>query len=248
MQAPGSDTISKFELQKLTAKSFSAEYVERSRPVQLTRTIGEWLSYRWTREYLENRIGHRRVNLFYNENSTFDFNICSSTGTVKRRILPFTAALALIHSDQGGNYYIQQQDMRTEFPELLSDIERPALLADGIVIKQTNVWIGGKGCRTPLHFDHNHNFLVQVDGKKHVTLFPPSQSPNLYPAAGDVLEHCSRVNVFAPDLKNYPLFQEAERHKSQLLLQPGDTLFIPSGWWHSVESLEPSISVNFWWH
>ena len=30
-------------------------------------------------------------------------------------------------------------------------------------------------------------------------------------------------------------------------LYAGDVLFIPSKWWHTVRSLEYSISVNAWW-
>ena len=31
-------------------------------------------------------------------------------------------------------------------------------------------------------------------------------------------------------------------------LAPGDALYIPYGWWHGVQSLEPvSALVNYWW-
>jgi len=31
------------------------------------------------------------------------------------------------------------------------------------------------------------------------------------------------------------------------ILEPGDGLFIPVGWWHYVRSLDVSFSVSFWW-
>jgi lysine-specific demethylase 8 len=32
------------------------------------------------------------------------------------------------------------------------------------------------------------------------------------------------------------------------ILEPGDTLYIPVGWWHYVRSLSVSFSVSFWWN
>ena len=31
------------------------------------------------------------------------------------------------------------------------------------------------------------------------------------------------------------------------ILEPGDGLYIPLGWWHYVRSLDVSFSVSFWW-
>ena len=32
----------------------------------------------------------------------------------------------------------------------------------------------------------------------------------------------------------------------QVVLSPGDVLFVPRHWWHYVECLEPAVSVNTW--
>lgn len=31
------------------------------------------------------------------------------------------------------------------------------------------------------------------------------------------------------------------------ILEPGQMLYIPPGWWHYVKSLSVSFSVSFWW-
>jgi Cupin-like domain len=31
------------------------------------------------------------------------------------------------------------------------------------------------------------------------------------------------------------------------VVQAGDAVFIPEGWWHQIDSTDISIAVNFWW-
>lgn len=31
------------------------------------------------------------------------------------------------------------------------------------------------------------------------------------------------------------------------VLQAGDAVFIPEGWWHQIDSSDITIAVNFWW-
>src|SRR4029434_9804516 len=52
----------------------------------------------------------------------------------------------------------------------------------------------------------------------------------------------SPVDPRAPDLVRFPLFAEVEPEK--FVLEAGEALFIPVGWWHHVEALEVSISVS----
>jgi ribosomal protein L16 Arg81 hydroxylase len=37
----------------------------------------------------------------------------------------------------------------------------------------------------------------------------------------------------------------AEATRKEVVLSPGEGLFIPVGWWHHVRALEPSLSVSF---
>ena len=43
-------------------------------------------------------------------------------------------------------------------------------------------------------------------------------------------------------------FPDAGRAEyAEALLEPGDVLFVPRGWWHYVRSVDVSASVSFWW-
>ena len=53
------------------------------------------------------------------------------------------------------------------------------------------------------------------------------------------------MDIAHPDRAQYPLYQEAKH--MDCILQPGDLLYIPSLWLHSVLSEDFSISVNVFW-
>lgn len=46
--------------------------------------------------------------------------------------------------------------------------------------------------------------------------------------------------------EKYPKFSQAYERRLDLVLGPGDALFMPKGTWHYVRSLTTSMSVNFW--
>ena len=113
------------------------------------------------------------------------------------------------------------------------------------------LWIGNKVVVAP-HFDLKENIAVVVAGRRRFTLFPPNQLPNLYvgpfdfsPAGAPV----SMVDQRAPDFERFPQYREALAHAETAELEPGDAIYIPYGWWHGVESLEPfNMLVNYWWN
>ena len=89
----------------------------------------------------------------------------------------------------------------------------------------------------------------QVVGLKYVRLYAPSETPKLYVrrcadgglcAQGNV----SEVDVEAPDLERHPLFADAAYE--EVVLRPGEMLFIPARTWHYVRGLSTSWSISFW--
>lgn len=81
--------------------------------------------------------------------------------------------------------------------------------------------------------------LVQVYGTKKVTLIPAWQVPWLY----NDLHVYSEVDFPNFDLIKHPLM----RHVTpvEVIINAGEALFIPIGWWHCVNGLEKSISISF---
>lgn len=112
------------------------------------------------------------------------------------------------------------------------------------------LWLGNEVV-TPAHFDESHNVACVVSGRRRFTLFPPEQVANLYLGPLDFAPTptpISLVSFHAPDFERFPRFREALKHAIVVELGPGDALYIPSLWWHHVESIGVlNAMVNYWW-
>ena len=113
-----------------------------------------------------------------------------------------------------------------------------------------SVWMGNHS-RIAAHYDLPENIACVTAGTRRFTLFPPEQIDNLYPGPLDITpagQQVSLVDFHYPDFEKFPDFQIALENAQVALLEAGDALFIPSMWWHHVESLGSfNMLVNYWW-
>ena len=82
-----------------------------------------------------------------------------------------------------------------------------------------------------------------------VRIFLEQDTPYMYrTAASRTGRHAqgnfSAVDVENPDFDQFPDFRNATAY--DVVLAPGDFVFIPAKCWHYVRSLTASISMNFW--
>lgn len=112
-----------------------------------------------------------------------------------------------------------------------------------------SIWISNK-CRIAAHWDGPSNIACSVVGHRRFTVFPPSQIDNLYVGPFDKTpagQSISLIDFYNPDFQKYPKFRQALEFAQVADLEPGDALFLPSMWWHHVESLEKfNVLVNYW--
>uniref|UniRef100_A0A1I8ISJ6 Jumonji domain-containing protein 4 n=1 Tax=Macrostomum lignano TaxID=282301 RepID=A0A1I8ISJ6_9PLAT len=92
--------------------------------------------------------------------------------------------------------------------------------------------------RTPFHCDvfGSYSWSANIAGRKLWILLPPGQEKKLL---------CR--NRLPWDLGECSSETLSSLSGIRLLQEPGDVLFVPSGWHHQVANLEACISINHNW-
>ncbi len=227
----------------LDSEAFERDHYRASRPVVIRGGARSWPAFgSWSPASFRERFAQRTVSVAINRRGAFDY------AAARQEAMPFHRAADLIRADRPEGevfHYVQQKSIPAEFPELLAEVRVPRWIDRPEWIAATNLWFGGAGNVTPLHFDRDNNFFAQLAGRKQMTLFDPSHFLDLYPNLDSPLSHISCVDLLAPDYEAFPALRDAS--PLEVLLEPGDLLYLPPYWWHMVRSLDAAISINFWW-
>lgn len=115
-------------------------------------------------------------------------------------------------------------------------------------LNAANLWISHKGVFTQSHFDELENFNIALEGRKRFVLTPPG-SFEYYPRSllrgfGDKSQAFDFDDV---DLARFPRLAAKLAQRRDFVLEPGQMLYLPLGWWHQAESLDDvNININFW--
>ena len=84
---------------------------------------------------------------------------------------------------------------------------------------------------------------MQLQGVKEYIGFAPDQTQFMYRCKGPGQPNNSEVDdVENWDRRRFELFGQAKGVRFNL--HPGETLFMPAGWWHTARILSPSITVS----
>lgn len=105
-------------------------------------------------------------------------------------------------------------------------------------------WIGPARTVTPLHCDYDDNIFAQIWGTKRIFLAPPHHDAFLYTREANPLLFGSPFDPESPDFEAFPLARQAAL--VEIIVEPGDMLYVPAGWYHQVRALSFSLSSNRW--
>ena len=109
--------------------------------------------------------------------------------------------------------------------------------------------LGVPGIIAEDHFDNENNYIVMMGGSRRYLLGHPENCPNMYlykqkhPLERHTQIDWSRVTSDANDLRNkYPNFHLTTIN--EVVLQPGDVLYLPTYWFHHIISLTINYQCN----
>ncbi|TZF92772.1 cupin-like domain-containing protein [Chryseobacterium panacisoli] len=222
----------------ISKEEFYEKYLKPRRPVVIKNMAKKWPAYqKWTMEYMKEVVGDVEVPLYDSSKADPSAPINSSAAKMK-----FGDYIDLIQREPT-DLRIFLFDPIKFAPNLLKDYISPKELMGGFLDKYPNMFFGGKGSETFLHFDIDmaHIFHTHFNGRKHILLFDYKWRERLYqiPYATYALEDYDIEN---PDFAKFPALDGVEG--IECYLEHGDTLFMPTGWWHWMKYLDGSFSIS----
>lgn len=128
-----------------------------------------------------------------------------------------------------------------ELRELNSMCHWPAYLGK---MGPPRFWLGPPRTVTPLHCDYDDNIFAQIRGAKRIFLAPPHHGEFLYTSEANAMLYGSPFDPESPDFDKFPLARQASM--VEFIVEPGDMLYVPAGWYHQVRALTFSLSSNRW--
>ncbi len=132
----------------------------------------------------------------------------------------------------------------TWLPELIDEVGPPQYCRHA-AWRNSRFWLSAAETSTPLHRDVAENIFLQLAGRKRFYLYSPAATPWLYSnPLRSALPNFARFDPEEPDYERFPLSRAVQ--PLEVVLEPGNALYIPSRWWHQVRSLDVSTSLNFW--
>jgi LPS sulfotransferase NodH len=225
----------------LSRAEFRDEYYAAGRPVIMSGLMTGWKALTaWTPEYLKAVAGDQTVEVMTGREADPNYE---RNARRHRTDMRFADYIDLVHSGRVTNDYhlvarnafLQHpaaRPLRPDFPPF------PEYLRPAAAGPQSFLWFGPAGTVTPLHHDFSNLLLAQVSGRKRIRLVPAAERSCVYPRGV-----FSEVDAEAPDLARYPAFRQAT--VIDVVIQPGEVLFVPVGWWHHVRALDVSMTLSF---
>lgn len=221
------------EVDTLGSAAFVA-MAKAGQPFILKGIVKQWPLAALTPQALQEQFAALRVQA-----RVADYVETAFTPQRQRRDMTLAGYFQLIaQGDDGGlppylgNQVLPELTALCQWPDYFQKWDKP------------RIWLGPEGTVTPLHCDYDDNLFAQVWGQKRFLLYPPHHAQFLYLREANPALFASSFDPEAPDYSAFPLAKQAR--PIECVLQAGEMLFLPAGWFHHVRAMSFSLSANRW--
>jgi len=221
---------------------FKKEFYAPGAPVVIKKLAHDWPAFsKWNWDYFRQLVGHKKVPLYHNIKSDA-YTPVNKADDYKT----FGEYIDMISLGPAA-WRIFLFNIFDHAPQLINDFTWPEHLMKGFVKKYPMLFTGGAGSITHMHYDIDlsHILHTQFSGRKRVLMFPHDQQRKLYRKPWEVLSLADFSNYYQDGKVNYEKFPALKLAEGfDFILEPGDTLFMPAGYWHHMEYLESGFAMS----
>lgn len=214
------------------AAELFARYWATSTPAIFTDIVPRW-HRRWTPTSLRERFGEVKIEACVGREQDSQPDANWRVHRVELSLAEYVDRM--LDQDRSNDLYLianNRNTARERLIELWDDVVLPPGWFDEPRLPYGSaLWLGPAGTITPLHHDTSNILFCQIDGRKRIVLAPPWATALLDTARGvyndRTLEDLSRDGIASVEV----------------VVEPGESLFIPAGWWHDVRAVDASVSL-----
>lgn len=231
------------KVERISPEDFKKNYYNTMTPLIITGLAKTWPAYtKWNWDYFKEMVGNEKVALYNNVKSDA-YTPINTADDYKT----FGEYIDMIKAGPAG-WRIFLFNIFQHAPQLTKDFTWPEELMQGFVKRYPMLFVGGETSITHMHFDIDlsHILHTQFMGRKRVLLFPNEEQYKLYRKPFEVLSLVDFSNYHegngTPDYEAFPAVRYAKGY--EVILEHGDTLFMPAGFWHHMEYLDSGFAMS----
>lgn len=224
----------------LSYEEFLDQYCEPNRQVIHTDAAEEWpATEKWTPSYLAPSVGHRRVVI---DGATYSVAhlVDLVADSIPEAPAPFLRAQKATH-------------VLPELPAISNPRSSTAVRTGwraaycprhyGVVVPTRSRW-------GPVERDSTSSIATRITCPRSSASSTETSSSSSSPPIDAPIcirrnrrPNQSRIDIFDRDSDRHPEFRRAKG--IEITLHPGEAVFVPAGWWHTIRMPDPSISVTW---
>lgn len=219
-------------------KDFNDKYFMPQKPVIIKGLTDDKIAgERWTINYFKETMGDLEVDVFDNANK----KSASSAFTTPDLKMKFGDYLSIIDKNEKTDLRIFLFNFFKSNPQLRNEFPCPTIFK-GMLDSMGYMFFGGKDTTVRIHYDMDLSnvLLTHFGGKKKVILIAPEYTDLLYCLPYNTY---SLINLDEINHKKYPALNYVKGY--ECVLEHGDSIFMPSGYWHYMTYLERSFSISY---